>query len=80
MESIAFTNPSPTFNRAAAASSMALCHAPPASLGFEGLLRAKISGKVSLPRVVGVSLRQRTVRNRTVFSFAASHEESVRLF
>ncbi|KAH6788141.1 Transmembrane proteins 14C [Perilla frutescens var. hirtella] len=55
---------------------MALCHAPPASLGFEGSLRGKIHGNLSLPRVLGVSLRQRTVRNRTVFSFAASHEES----
>ncbi|XP_057804401.1 protein FATTY ACID EXPORT 3, chloroplastic isoform X2 [Salvia miltiorrhiza] len=77
LESTAFINPYPTLTRAA--STMALCHAPPTSLGFEGLLRARINGKLSLPqlpRVLGVNLRQRTVRNRTVFSFAASHEES----
>ncbi|KAK6118190.1 hypothetical protein DH2020_048091 [Rehmannia glutinosa] len=58
---------------------MALCHAPPASLGFETLFRAKIHCKASipmLPRVIGVNLRQRSVRKRSVFSFAASHEES----
>ncbi|KAI3473087.1 hypothetical protein Pfo_030379 [Paulownia fortunei] len=77
LEPITLRNPSPSLNRAA--SSMALCHAPPASLGFEALFRAKTHCKVSIPalrRVLGVNLRQRSVRNRSFFSFAASHEES----
>ncbi|KAI3474294.1 hypothetical protein Pfo_029082 [Paulownia fortunei] len=77
LEPITLRNPSPSLNRAA--SSMALCHAPPASLGFEALFRAKTHCKVSIPalrRVLGVNLRQRRVRNRSFFSFAASHEES----
>ncbi|PIN21372.1 putative membrane protein [Handroanthus impetiginosus] len=77
LESVTLRNPSPRFNRAA--SSMALRHAPPASLGFEALSRGKVHWKVpvpALPRVIGVNLQQRNVRNRSVLSFAASHEES----
>lgn len=79
LESITLGNPAPCLSKVS--SSMALSRAPPAGLGFEPLFRAKIRGNLSavaLPRVIGVNLRQRSVRSRTVFSFAASHEESVR--
>ncbi|KAL8517035.1 hypothetical protein ACS0TY_015317 [Phlomoides rotata] len=77
LESITLGNPTPCSSKVA--SSMALCRAPPAGLGFEPLFRPKIRGNLSvvaLPRVIGVNLRQRSLRSRTVFSFAASHEES----
>ncbi|XP_047983055.1 protein FATTY ACID EXPORT 3, chloroplastic [Salvia hispanica] len=74
LESIKFRNSFPNINRPA--STMPLCHAPPTTLGFQPLLPPKINVNLSLPRLLGVNLRQITLRNRTVFSFAASHEES----
>ncbi|XP_041996505.1 protein FATTY ACID EXPORT 3, chloroplastic-like isoform X2 [Salvia splendens] len=74
LESIKFRNSFPNINRPA--STMALCHSPPTTLGFQPLLPPKINVNLSLPRLLGVNLRQITLRNRTVFSFAASHEES----
>ncbi|GFP87411.1 hypothetical protein PHJA_000884800 [Phtheirospermum japonicum] len=58
---------------------MALCRAPPASLGFEVLCRPKTLCKVSMsatPTIRGVNLRRRSVQKRYVSSFAASHDES----
>ncbi|KAL2557586.1 Protein FATTY ACID EXPORT 3 [Forsythia ovata] len=64
---------------------MALCYSPPSSLGFEALHRPHNHYKVSIvarvvpPRGLGlnlVPLRRRSFRERSVLSFAASHEES----
>ncbi|KAL3615804.1 hypothetical protein CASFOL_040098 [Castilleja foliolosa] len=74
LEAIAFRNPSPSLNGAPA--SMALCRAPPASLGFEALCRPKTLCKASMsaiPTITGVNLRR---QKRYISSFAASHDES----
>ncbi|KAK4481262.1 hypothetical protein RD792_012146 [Penstemon davidsonii] len=79
LESITFRNPNPSLNRASS-SSMALCNAPPVWIGFEAFCGAKIQCKLSIaaatPKGLGLTLRQRNVRNRSVYSFAASHEDS----
>ncbi|KAL3654835.1 hypothetical protein CASFOL_000621 [Castilleja foliolosa] len=77
LESIAFRNPSPNLNRAPA--SMALCRAPPSSLGFEALCRPKTLCKVSMSAISttrGVNSLRRSVKKRYISSFAASKDES----
>ncbi|CAA3008702.1 FATTY ACID EXPORT 3, chloroplastic [Olea europaea subsp. europaea] len=64
---------------------MALCYSPPSSLGFQALPKSHNYNKLSIvarvvqPRGLGVNLvplRGRNFRERSVFPFAASQEES----
>ncbi|KAL8038940.1 hypothetical protein ABFX02_10G003100 [Erythranthe guttata] len=74
LESISLRNPSPALVRAAP--SMAMCHAPPSSLGLGPVFRTQIHFKAAIPPFLGVNLPLRSVRKPSIFSFAASHEES----
>ncbi|CAK9144462.1 unnamed protein product [Ilex paraguariensis] len=83
LESCTIANPNPCSSLSLKRASMALCHSP-SSLQFKALLRpyssrASIVGRTVSPRgfVFGMlPLRRPSLRNRLIFSFAASHEES----
>uniref|UniRef100_A0A5B6Z467 Uncharacterized protein n=1 Tax=Davidia involucrata TaxID=16924 RepID=A0A5B6Z467_DAVIN len=84
LESFTLTNPNPSSTMFLKRASMALCHSQPspASLRFESLIRphkVPIVARTVSVRGLGLGLlplHRRSFGNRSVFSFAASREES----
>ncbi|KAI7996637.1 hypothetical protein LOK49_LG10G02426 [Camellia lanceoleosa] len=76
LESFTLANPNPSFSPFSKRASMALCPSH-TSLRFESLIRPP---RIFVcPRGLGlglIPLHQQGLRNRSVFAFAASHEES----
>ncbi|GMP86131.1 hypothetical protein CsSME_00039028 [Camellia sinensis var. sinensis] len=76
LESFTLANPNPSFSPFSKRASMALCPSQ-TSLRFESLIRPP---RIFVcPRGLGLGLlplHEQGLRNRSVFSFAASHEES----